>query len=414
LIILGSIAILSTLFIQFYIIRQQQNVEERAFRDKAITALSKVAKRLSKNDDLESFTSLIKHPQSNYFLVNINDHINVNTLDYYLKVEFQNVGLKENYEFGIYDCDRDSMVYHNAVSYEANQKNIRPGTKLPTYKDYLYYFGVRFPDRQANPFYSYTWVSLGLLMLILLFFAYSLWIILKQRTLAEMQKDFINNLTHEFKTPLAAVNISSDVLLQNEVIQENPRLRQYAQIIKNQNQLLNTQVERVLQVARMEKTNFQILPEPVNIHEIITDLVSGTEPRIKAKNGEIHVQLNAMAPVISADRIHFIHIIQNVLDNAIKYSEDHQLKIELETYDEADKMVIRCADHGSGIPKEYLKKIFSRFYRVPTGNVHNVKGFGLGLHYVYQICKAHGWKIRIESQVGVGTSLYIEIPKVIS
>lgn len=413
-IILGSIAILSTLFIQFYIIRQQQNVEERAFRDKAITALSKVAKRLSKNDDLESFTSLIKHPQSNYFLVNINDHINVNTLDYYLKVEFQNVGLKENYEFGIYDCDRDSMVYHNAVSYEANQKNIRPGTKLPTYKDYLYYFGVRFPDRQANPFYSYTWVSLGLLMLILLFFAYSLWIILKQRTLAEMQKDFINNLTHEFKTPLAAVNISSDVLLQNEVIQENPRLRQYAQIIKNQNQLLNTQVERVLQVARMEKTNFQILPEPVNIHEIITDLVSGTEPRIKAKNGEIHVQLNAMAPVISADRIHFIHIIQNVLDNAIKYSEDHQLKIELETYDEADKMVIRCADHGSGIPKEYLKKIFSRFYRVPTGNVHNVKGFGLGLHYVYQICKAHGWKIRIESQVGVGTSLYIEIPKVIS
>lgn len=414
LIILGSIAILSTLFIQFYIIRQQQNVEERAFRDKTITALSKVAKRLSKNNDLESFTSLIKHPQSNYFLVNINDHINVNTLDYYLKVEFQNVGLKENYEFGIYDCDRDSMVYHNAVSYEANQKNIRPGNKLPTYKDYLYYFGVRFPDRQANPFYSYTWVSLGLLMLILLFFAYSLWIILKQRTLAEMQKDFINNLTHEFKTPLAAVNISSDVLLQNEVIQENPRLRQYAQIIKNQNQLLNTQVERVLQVARMEKTNFQILPEPVNIHEIITDLVSGVEPRIKAKNGEIHVLLNAMAPVISADRIHFIHIIQNVLDNAIKYSEEQQLKIELETYDESDKMVIRCSDHGPGIPKEYLKKIFSRFYRVPTGNVHNVKGFGLGLHYVYQICKAHGWKIRIESQVGIGTSLYIEIPKVIS
>jgi len=411
LIILGSIAILSTLFIQFYIIRQQQNVEERAFRDKAITALSKVAKRLAKNNDLQSYTNLIKHPQSNYFLVNINDHINVNTLDYYLKSEFQNVGLKENYEFGIYDCDRDSMVFHNAVSYEANQKIIRPGTKLPTYKDYLYYFGVRFSERQVNPFYAYTWASLGLLMLTLLFFAYSLWIILKQRTLAEMQKDFINNLTHEFKTPLAAVSISSDVLLQSELIQEHPRLKQYAQIIKNQNQLLNTQVERVLQVARMEKTNFHINQEPVNIHEVIVDLVSSMEPRIKAKNGEIRTQLNATAPVILADRIHFIHVIQNVLDNAIKYSTDAGLKIQLDTYDEEGMMIIKCTDRGPGIPKEYLKKIFSRFYRVPTGNVHNVKGFGLGLHYIYQICKAHGWKIRIESEVGVGTSLYIEIPK---
>jgi two-component system phosphate regulon sensor histidine kinase PhoR len=303
------------------------------------------------------------------------------------------------------------MVFNQSVSYEENESYSKKMAKLPTYRDFTYYFGVRFVDRKVNPFYTYTWASLGLLLLTLIFFAYSLWIILKQRTLAEMQKDFINNLTHEFKTPIAAVMISSDVLLQNETISQNPRLKQYAQIIKNQNQLLNTQVERVLQVAQMEKTDFQINPEPVDTHQIITDLVSSMEPRIKARHGEITMDLKALAPVVKADPIHFIHITQNILDNAIKYSTDGNVKIEISTYDEADKMVIKCMDHGQGIPKEYLRKIFSRFYRVPTGNVHNVKGFGLGLHYVYQICKAHGWKIKVESKLGVGTNLYIEIPK---
>ena len=411
LIILGSIAILSTLAIQFYIIRQQNDSEEKAFRYKAITALYNVARKLAQApENLPPSNQLIKIPESNYFVVNINDHINVNRLAAYLKSEFSNIGLKENYEYGVYDCDKNNMIFGQLVSFEADAKAKKP-SKLPIYQEFTYYFGVRFVDHIVNPFYSYTWISLGLLLLTLLFFAYSLWIILKQRTLAEMQKDFIDNLTHEFKTPIAAVSISSDVLLQNEAINENPRLKQYAQIIKNQNQLLNTQVERVLQVARMEKTNFQINPEPVDTHEIIQDLVSSVEPRVKNKHGEITMTLHAMAPVIRADKIHFIHIIQNVLDNAIKYSLEGNMKIEISTYDVAQYMVIKCTDQGMGIPKEFQKKIFSRFYRVPTGNVHNVKGFGLGLHYVYQICKAHKWKIRVESKVGVGTSLYIEIPK---
>jgi two-component system, OmpR family, phosphate regulon sensor histidine kinase PhoR len=410
LIILGSIAILSTLFIQFYIIHQQQRSEENDFRNKAVTALYNVARRLVKDPkQLPPTNKLIARTESNYFVVNINDQINVNLLEAFLNAEFHTIGLHENFLYGIYDCDKNNMLYGKLVSFDQSNINKKP-SRLPVYKDFTYYFVVRFVDRVANPFYAYTWASLALLLLTLLFFAYSLWVILKQRSLAEMQKDFINNLTHEFKTPIAAVGISSDVLLQNDVINEHPRLKQYAEIIKKQNQLLNTQVERVLQVARMEKTNFQINPEPIDTHEIIKDLVSSVEPRVKAKNGDIALDLQAMAPVISADKIHFIHIIQNILDNAIKYSTE-RIKIDLSTYDLPDKMVIKCADQGPGIPREYQKKIFSRFYRVPTGNVHNVKGFGLGLHYVYQICRAHGWKIRVESKIGVGTNLYIEIPK---
>lgn len=410
LIILGSIAILSTLAIQFYIIYQQQNSENKAFRDKAITALVTVAKRLTKSSSQISTEDLIRIQDGNAFFVNIKEHINVNLLDAYLYAEFLSVGLKENYEYGIFDCDHDKMVYNKLITFEEQEPTAKKA-KLPTYKDLTYYFVVRFTDRKVNPFYSYTWISLSLLFLTLLFFAYSLWVILKQRTLAEMQKDFINNLTHEFKTPMAAVAISSDVLLQNELIQSNPRLKQYAEIIKKQNTLLTSQVERVLQVARMEKTNFQINTEPIDTHEIIKDIVSSAEPRVKSKNGEIHLHLNAMAPVITADKIHFIHVIQNILDNAIKYSPENNIKIEMDTYDIQNTMVIKCTDHGPGIPEKYQKKIFSRFYRVPTGNVHNVKGFGLGLNYVYQICKAHNWKIRVESKVGIGTSLYIEIPK---
>jgi two-component system phosphate regulon sensor histidine kinase PhoR len=413
LIVLGSLAILTTLFIQFYFIKKQEDSETYAFREKAITALYNVARKISKSPDQISSGDLIKIKESNYFIVNIKEHINVNLLDAYLYSELLAIGLKDNYEYGIYDCDHDQMVYNKLVTFEENAKPVQKSKKstLPTYKDYTYYFGVRFIDRKVNPFYSYTWISLGLLFLTLLFFAYSLWVILKQRTLAEMQKDFINNLTHEFKTPIAAVSISSDVLLQNEIINANPRLKQYAQIIKNQNQLLNSQVERVLQVARMEKTDFHINPEPIDTHEIIMDIVSSAEPRAKSKGGEILTNLSAMAPVISADRIHFIHVIQNILDNAIKYSPENNIKVEISTYDHNNHMVIKCTDHGPGIPEKYQKKIFSRFYRVPTGNVHNVKGFGLGLNYVYQICKAHRWKIRVESKVGIGTSLYIEIPK---
>ncbi len=410
LILLGSIAILSTLFIQFYIIFQQQNTEEKNLHAKTITALTNVSKKLSTASNLNTGKT-ITQKESNYFIVRLDDHINVNLLEFYLKTEFANLGIYEPYEYGVYDCESDSMVYAKRIVFEAEGPKIKkPTTNLPKYNEYIYYFGVRFTDRKVNPFYSYTWASLILLISTLLFFVYSLWVILKQRTLAEMQKDFINNLTHEFKTPIAAVSISSDVLLQNDVIKENPRLKQYTQIIKNQNQLLNTQVERVLQVARMEKTNFHINPELIDTHEIIRDLVSGIEPRVKAKDGTITMNLKAVAPLVKADKIHFIHIIQNVLDNAIKYSGE-QIHIEMDTYDVPGFMIIKCSDHGQGIPKEYLKKIFSRFYRVPTGNVHNVKGFGLGLHYVYQICKAHQWKIKVESKVGVGTSLYIEIPK---
>ncbi len=376
-----------------------------------VTSLYNVARKVVKSSNqLAPTNDLIKEKESNYFIVNVNSQINANTLHTYLKSELLNAGLgDERYEYGIYDCDRDSMVFNRFVSLETEQRGKR--VVLPVYKDFIYYFGVRFVDRKINPFYDYTWLSLGLLFLVLVFFVYSLWVILKQRTLAEMQKDFINNLTHEFKTPIAAVSISSDVLLQNDLINENPRLKQYTQIIKSQNELLNTQVERVLQVARMEKTHFQINHEPVDTHEIIGDLVASVEPRVKAKNGEINLSLEAMAPVIMADKIHFIHVIQNILDNAIKYSLDSNVRLEISTYDVPGYMVIKCTDHGPGIPKEFHKKIFSRFYRVPTGNVHNVKGFGLGLHYVYQICKVHHWKIRVDSQVGIGTSLYIEIPK---
>ncbi len=412
LIILGSIAILSTLFVQFYIIREQQNAEEDGFREKAITALYNVARKLARSpNQLPPNSELIRPLESNYFVVNINDHINVNLLEVYLRSEFRSIGLHENYEYGIFDCDKGNMVYGKFVSFEPDPTASKKAAKLPIYKEFTYYFGVRFIDHAVNPFYKYTWASLGLVFFSILFFAYSLWVILKQRTLAEMQKDFINNLTHEFKTPIAAVSISSDVLLQDEHIKTSPRLKQYAQIIKNQNQLLNTQVERVLQVARMEKTNFQVNLEPVNTHEIINDLVISIEPRVKARNGTIQLTTNAMAPVVMADKIHFIHIIQNILDNAIKYSQDGHVHIQMSTYDIPEYMVIKCTDQGMGIAKEFQKKIFSRFYRVPTGNVHNVKGFGLGLHYVYQICKAHNWKIRVESKVGVGTSLYIEIPK---
>ncbi len=410
-ILLGAIAVIAVLGIQTYWVLQTLDIRKKEFNQTVTTALIDVAKEIANyNGTVLPSQNLVSQRSSNYFIVNINDEIDANLLEYYLKKEFEIRALKANFEYGIYDCSSDKMVYGELITY-SNEGNLQ-GEDLPKYGDLDYYFGVRFPDRGSDLLSSMGFILFfsAILLLTIVFFIYSMFVILRQRRMSEMQKDFINNMTHEFKTPISTIKISADVFKSHPSVKKDPRLARYAGIISEQNQRLNNQVEKVLQLARIEKNNFQLNLESVNLNELLQELIRNADPKLEELGGEINLSLPTATSFIQADETHLKNIMYNLIDNAIKYSEGPP-KINIGLFSGDDRIAISIQDQGIGIPKDFQQKVFDKFYRIPTGNVHNVKGFGLGLFYIKNICRAHGWQIDLLSDEGAGTTLTISIKK---
>jgi two-component system phosphate regulon sensor histidine kinase PhoR len=248
------------------------------------------------------------------------------------------------------------------------------------------------------------------MLVTLAFFSYSMFVILRQKQLSELQRDFINNMTHEFKTPISTINISTDVFLQNEKVREDPRLNRYAGIIKEQVLRLNTQVEKVLQLAKIERDNIELNIEKLDLVELISSISPSIELKVNDKKGTLQLNLTASNTVVNADRIHLTNILHNLVDNAVKYTRDHPV-IQISLHDgPGKKLILAIQDNGIGIAREHQRRVFDKFYRVPTGNLHNVKGFGLGLFYVKTVCKQHKWHLEMDSKPGEGTIIRIIMP----
>jgi two-component system phosphate regulon sensor histidine kinase PhoR len=254
------------------------------------------------------------------------------------------------------------------------------------------------------------WVFSSLvILLVVIFFAYAMALILKQKRLSEVKTDFINNMTHELKTPISTIALSSEVLTSPNIQNDPERFHRYATIIKNENNRLKAQVDRVLQVATLSPDKLKLKEEELDLHDIIQKAVATFQITANEKNGHITAQLDARHAVIRGDRVHITNIIYNLLDNACKYTERSPV-ISISTQNENENILVKVADNGIGIPAGDLKNIFEKFYRVPTGNIHNVKGFGLGLYYVKTIVKAHHGKISVKSQIGSGTEFCVALP----
>jgi two-component system phosphate regulon sensor histidine kinase PhoR len=410
-ILFGSLAIIGIIIIQTYLVLTTWNLEEGKFHEKARIALLNVAVDLAELNDFPlPSQNLVNQLEPDYYVVNINNVIDANNLEYYLQKELEAVALSEDFEYGIYDCANQEMVYGKYINYpqKDSEKEKAKTDDLPTYDEFEYYFGVRFPTRTSYVLGNMrlTIVFSTILIITILFFLFSIFVILRQKLLSEMQKDFINNMTHEFKTPISTIRIASDVFLKDEKIKGDSRLSRYANIINDQNSRLNMQVEKVLQLAKIERDSFKLKPEPIDLHELIRETVASTEMKVQQLKGSLKLQLDALQAVVSADKLHLTNILHNLLDNAIKYhkGEPH---ITIRTKSEKGRLWLSIEDKGIGISKEHQSKVFNKFYRVPTGNVHNVKGFGLGLFYIRNICRAHGWKVSLNSELGEGTTITI-------
>lgn len=414
-IVLGAIACLSLLTVQTYWVLRTWDLQEREFNRKANQALLDAAHQLAKLHRFDLPTNkLVEQVSSNYWVVNVNNVFESNNLEHVLVSEFEQQSLKEDFLYGIFDCSSDQMVQGKLIKYSTSAENKFSLTEaLPKHpdSDFIYYFGVQFPGKSGN-ILSNMWIviTFSILMLITLaFFIYSMFVILRQKQLSELQRDFINNMTHEFKTPISTINISTDVFLQNEKVKEDPRLNRYAGIIKEQVLRLNTQVEKVLQLAKIERDNVELNVEPINLTELINSISPSIELKVNDKQGTLVLDLQAANSNIQADRLHLTNILHNLVDNAVKYSRNRpEIRIGLRNV--KNQLILTVEDNGIGIPKEHQKRVFDKFYRVPTGNVHNVKGFGLGLFYVKTMCKLHRWTISLNSEPGKGTTIDIAMP----
>jgi two-component system phosphate regulon sensor histidine kinase PhoR len=410
-VLLGAISIIGIIAIQLYFLLQAWDIREKQFHQTVVIGLKNVAEKICKfNQSALPYGNPVKQITSNYFVVDVNSVIDANVLEYYLKTEFAKLNLHTDYEYAIYDCHTDKMVYGNYISVDGSGKPATLSFSLPKYDRYIYYFGVRFPAfRSTLAGNMAIWFFFSVILLLsVIFFVYAMFVILRQKRWSEMQKDFINTMTHEFKTPLSSINISADVISQPGILNDPDRLLTYASVIKQENNRMIQQVEKVLQVAKIEKQGVQLKMEPLDLNTLV-ETVAETFSTNTNDGIQIETSLDPGLVPVEADVLHLTNILFNLLDNAVKYSGEKS-HISLGTLKEYKRITLVVLDDGPGISPKYQKQVFQKFFRVPSGNVHDVKGFGLGLYYVKTICHAHGWNIRLQSEVGKGSTFKIIIP----
>lgn len=251
--------------------------------------------------------------------------------------------------------------------------------------------------------------SVALILVLISSFTYIILTILRQKKLSEMKTDFINNMTHEFKTPVATIMIASESLKDPEIMEDKARVKRLAGIIYDENIRLGDHIERVLNIARIDKGDLELEKETINVNDLIEGVVDSMDLQLKRKNAEIKLKLEATNAVVLGDELHLSNVIFNLLDNAIKY-RNKESNIEIITKNRNHSLYINIIDDGIGMSKEQLTKIFDQFYRVPTGNLHDVKGFGLGLSYVQDIVKRMNGTVKAKSELNKGTEFEIILP----
>ncbi len=340
----------------------------------------------------------------------IGERLNRAMLDTLLKKEFQNRGITIPYEYGV--KSQSNMLFSSFSN------NISPELLNNAYKVLLFpndiqpqshFLYVMFPDTKGFILKNLWLIFLSSLLLILMVggvFYGSIQTMYKQKELADIKNDFINNMTHEFKTPISTISLAVEVMKDKEMGQDSSKLNRYLTIIQDENSRLGMQVEKVLQMALLDKGEVKLRLEKINIHEVIEQVLTNLAVQIESKSGIVHLELNAKQPEMYADEVHLTNIIFNLLDNAIKYSPEN-LAINISTETNDNMLTIRISDKGIGMTNDQLARIFEKFYRVPTGNVHDVKGFGLGLSYVKKMVELHGGQVAVQSKPGVGTTFEV-------
>lgn len=462
-----STALVGITLIQFFWIKWQVDLNENIFDSKITLTLNRVKQVIEKEAyDNQKITSELRSAQSksllgnnklgilsdNSFLNKLNtgekakiqdlyaydtytlfkpsiqfEEISNEKLDKTLQLELQNQNIDLEYEYGVYSNETKHFFILNgnyvpmvSQNEQSSEGEINSSLYQSEYQVDLFrteignpgFLKIFFPSKNSF-LWSQVWKSLlsSLLFtgLILFCFSYTLMIIFKQKKVSEMKTDFINNMTHEFKTPIATISLASDSILSPVIINNEEKITRFIKIIKQENQRMLSQVEKVLNMARIDNKDFDLKINTVNMHDIISDAIDHAMLTVQKQDGTIEAKLEAKNAIIEGDTTHLSNIIHNLLDNATKYSKEHPtIKVITKNYFAGIEICVE--DKGIGISSDSLKHVFDKFYRVHTGNLHNVKGFGLGLSYVKAIVEAHKGTVKVQSELGKGSKFILNLP----
>ncbi len=340
----------------------------------------------------------------------IEDRLNTTLLDSLIKKQMHSAGVNLDYEFAVRNKDGDFVL--KSKNFEEQPEMFM--RRLFPNEAFMFpnHLALYFPQQKSYILQSVGFMGLSsslLTIIILGTFAFTIYIIIRQKKLSEIKTDFVNNMTHELKTPISTISLASQMLRDNSIPVEHKNFDNISNVIFEESKRLGFQVEKVLQMAIFEKGRLKIKKQDIDIHDLISNVVNNFIIQVRNQNGEIIQKLDAKDPVLKIDEVHFTNIIFNLLDNAVKYSNGVTY-ITVGTRSTANDFYLYIEDKGVGISKENQKRIFEQFYRVPTGNIHNVKGFGLGLSYVKKIVEEHNGRIGIHSEPKKGTRFEITIP----
>ena len=342
----------------------------------------------------------------------LKERINFKQLDHFLKAELLNNGIDIPYHFSVTDRDGKEVYRCSDYAYDSEKIYSRllfendPPAKMG-------FVNIFFPTLDNYIFSSVRFMipSIIFTLVLLVTFIFTIYIIFRQKKLTEIKNDFINNMTHEFKTPISTISLAAQMLNDPAVGKSPAMFKHISRVINDETKRLRFQVEKVLQMSMFERQKATLKMKEVDANELINGVINIFRLKVEKYNGTLDAELNAEDPIVYVDEMHFTNVIFNLLDNAVKYKKpEGDLKLKVRTWNESGKLHISIEDNGIGIKKENLKKIFDKFYRVHTGNLHDVKGFGLGLAYVKKIITDHKGTIRAESELNVGTRFIIVLP----
>ena len=435
-IILGVLSLSSILLVQLLWVRKTIEIQStstaiqqksdslnlKEFSEQTNLALRNVLNVISNAiEDSSEHYGAIKQLNVNQFKVDIIQELDPYYLETLLKKALYNQNIHEDFTFGIYDCFTNQLTFSKLYKFTddslytlVNNNIIGLDSARLKLKNDGHYFTVFFPNVQnklpQNTVFLSPWVYIStIVFLVLIFFGFSLATIIKQKRLSEVITDFINNMTHELKTPIATISLSSEMIMRLETDDDLEKAKKYAGIIFKENKRLETQVERVLNISTLDTENTTLNKKLLDFHELLVEVKDNFDFNQLANGGKILIENNASVFTIQADPIHITNVVYNLLDNAVKYCTTKPF-ISITTKNERNYLVIEIKDNGIGIRKEDLKMIFDKFYRVSTGNIHDIKGFGLGLFYVKLIINEHNGSIDVKSKLGEGSTFTIKLP----
>lgn len=373
---------------------------------------------LAKNSWLSHKNNMARDIFDELISVNIynetNTKIDTILLDSVIRFELLEKGVSAGYVFGI--TGSKTMPADSNKLAEKEKKLFASNYKVNLSPDNIFikpqFLSMYFPNQKRyllESMWLLLFVSTTFMIILIFSFYYTISTIFKQKKLSEIKNDFISNMTHEFKTPISTISLAVEVLNDKTIEKSQERINNYVKMIGDENKRLSLLVENILQTAILDKGQFKLKIQNIDIHNLIEQTITNIKLQVENKEGEISTELKAINSFINADRVHITNIVFNLIDNALKYASEKP-QITISTRNDEEGVFISVQDNGIGISKENQKRIFDTMYRVPTGNIHNVKGFGLGLSYVKAIAEKHGGSISVESEFGKGSSFTVYLP----